>query len=118
VEDKRSWPAPGKISSHHAIRLKRYASASQIKMNEYLRAQAEYSISLFQVAKVLAHRLRLNSTSEYDVNVKWLGLSKHENSWNPLKLIYSRAPHETEAYLTTLPLAIQQALRSSISSSG
>ena len=98
VQDLRSYPSAGKITTHHAIRLRKYASQHEVPMSERLRQQAEYSISMFQVSSILAHRYN-EAARRYDVHVKWLGLTSTENSWNPLSVIYAHAPHETELYL-------------------
>jgi hypothetical protein len=115
VKDLRSYPSMGKITTHHCIRMKRYASKSEVPMSEYLRQQAEYSISLFQVAAIKQHRLN-ETTKQYEVLVKWFGLNNTENSWNPLRTIYAHAPHETEHYLKKLSVDEQKTLRNSIKS--
>jgi hypothetical protein len=107
VEDIRSFPTPGKITLQHSIRLRFYADGSLPITNE-LRAQAEYSISLFSAAKILGHRSTTSGDTE--VHVKWLGLSAAETSRSSLPLVYAHNPLVTQEYLATLPPLEQQSL--------
>jgi hypothetical protein len=116
VQDLRSYPSAGKITTHHAIRLRKYATQHEVPMSERLRQQAEYSISMFQVSAILDHRYN-EAARRYDVHIKWLGLTNTENSWNPLSVIYAHAPHETELYLSKLSPTTQAILRKSLSPS-
>ena len=114
VEYLRNFPHPGNRSIHHAIRLRFFSHSNEVDINEDLKRNIEYSISMFQVSTILKYRI-IQPTNEVQVLVKWLGLTNTENTWHALKLIYSKAPLEVESFLKTLSFDLQSQLRKSIS---
>jgi hypothetical protein len=113
VEDLRSWPNEGKVTTHHAIRLKFYAHSTALDVNEELRKQSEYSISMFKVSSIKKHRYNKESNI-YEVLVRWYGLTHVESTWNPLSTIYAHSPLTCEEYFQTLPTAEAHNLRSKL----
>lgn len=98
VTDLRTFPAKGKKSEVHAIRLRPFAG-NRLNVTEDLVQQIEYSISMFRVSQI--HRVRfLNKRFEF--LVQWRGLTQPDSTWTNALTIYARAPKEFKEFVDSL----------------
>lgn len=84
------------------MRMKLYLKAADRPAMPALANMAHYSITMFDVEKIL--KLRWNSASmQHEVCVHWKSFSQKESTWHPLSLIYMKDITTTMNFINTFP---------------
>ena len=90
----------GNFTLAHAARLRRYFDES-LDVDDVILSHVKYAKTSYQYEAIVDHRFN-QSTLSAEVNVKWLGFSKKENTWEPLQNAYEDFPELVIKYLSTV----------------
>lgn len=94
----------GSSMTAHITRMRFYSDSEiDIPVPLMKRLETESHLSYtYNVENILDHRYE-SSVDAYQLQIKWLGLSDLENTWQDIRELYEDVPHLVSNYVLTLP---------------
>jgi hypothetical protein len=83
------------VSKAHAQRLKFYSDSS-LSITEELKHQLRHDGAGYDVESIINYR---KHSGQWELEVKWLGFSGEETTWEPLLQLYEDIPHFVRVFL-------------------